>query len=181
MRAAERPILVVVAGLPGSGKSTVASGIAKWLKCTQLSVDTIEAAMWRSGVKRSHNSGIAAYEVAAAIAADQISSGRDVVIDAVNDSAPARNTWPPVAKKHPNGCLAVLLTRIDDQSVHRARVERREALPGFYVPTWNDVVERARRYPEWPEATVIDTSAPLAVTMAAATTAIDRVRRAVAS
>jgi predicted kinase len=172
----DRPILVLVSGLPASGKSTLAAGVADRLSCAHVSIDTVEAAMWRSGIKRSHNSGVAAYEVTAAVAAQQIAAGRDAVVDAVNDSTAARDTWPPVAAAHPNGRLLVLFTRIDDERVHRERVEGRKPLPGFYIPTWSDVVERARRYPEWPGVTVVDTGEPYSVTLATAMAAVEATR-----
>ena len=52
-------VLVVMAGLPGSGRSAVAEDLAKALRCAVLPVDPVEAAMWRSGVSREQPTGIA--------------------------------------------------------------------------------------------------------------------------
>ena len=51
--------LIVMAGLPGSGKSTVAEGISRHFTLPLISVDPIEAAMWRNGLSREQT-GIAA-------------------------------------------------------------------------------------------------------------------------
>ena len=44
--------LIVVAGLPGSGKSTVAEALSGALSLPVFSIDPIEAAMWRGGLAR---------------------------------------------------------------------------------------------------------------------------------
>ena len=51
--------LIVVSGLPGSGKSTVADGLSRALSIPVFSIDPIEAAMWRGGLAKSAT-GIAA-------------------------------------------------------------------------------------------------------------------------
>jgi predicted kinase len=42
-------VLIVIAGLPGSGKSTMAGDLGRALNCAVLGVDQAEAAMWRAG------------------------------------------------------------------------------------------------------------------------------------
>lgn len=68
-------MLIVMAGLPGSGKGTVAEELAKSLRCACLSVDPIEGAMWRAGVERSQPTGLAAYVVAEDLAREQLLIG----------------------------------------------------------------------------------------------------------
>ncbi len=46
-------MLIVIAGLPASGKSTVADDLGRALHCAVLGVDQAEAAMWRAGVSPS--------------------------------------------------------------------------------------------------------------------------------
>jgi hypothetical protein len=77
-------VLVVMAGLPGAGKSAVAEELARALGCAVLSVDPVEAALWRAGVGKDEPTGPAAYVVAEALAAEQLALGRDVIVDAVN-------------------------------------------------------------------------------------------------
>lgn len=77
-------VLVVVAGLPGTGKSTLADTIGQHLPAPVFSVDPIEAAIWRSGVAPSFETGLAAYEVAATLAEHQLHLGMSAVVDAVS-------------------------------------------------------------------------------------------------
>jgi len=92
-------VLIVMAGLPGSGKSAVAEDLARSLGCAVLSVDPVEAAMWRSGVARDQPTGLAAYVVVEVLAAEQLALGHDVIVDAVNAVEPARDQWHRLAER----------------------------------------------------------------------------------
>lgn len=92
-------MLIAMAGLPGSGKSAVAGEVARALGCAVLSVDPIEAAMWRAGIGHDQPTGLAAYVVAEELAREQLLIGNDVVVDAVNDVEPARQQWRSLATK----------------------------------------------------------------------------------
>ncbi len=60
--------LVVVGGLPGTGKTLIARHAARLARGLLVSKDVIEAALWRSGVRREDGSGWIAYDVITAIA-----------------------------------------------------------------------------------------------------------------
>jgi predicted kinase len=75
--------LIVLSGLPGSGKSALAEGLSRILSMPVFSVDPIEAAMWRGGLAKAQT-GIAAYGVAISLADEHLRLGHSVVIDAVN-------------------------------------------------------------------------------------------------
>lgn len=86
-------MLIVISGLPGTGKSTVAAAVADELDGVHLSVDLIEDALLGAGLPRSRQTGVAAYEAVRAAAEQNLAAGRTVVVDAVNDSEAARDTW----------------------------------------------------------------------------------------
>src|ERR1700733_15855447 len=90
-------MLIVAAGLPGSGKSTMAGDLGRALKCAVLGVDQAEAAMWRAAVNPSAPTHHAAYLVVGALAAEQLALGHDVIVDAVNGPEPARAQWRGLA------------------------------------------------------------------------------------
>jgi predicted kinase len=50
--------LVVLSGLPGSGKNTLAEGLSRILSLPVFSVDPIEAAMWRGGLGSNRHRGL---------------------------------------------------------------------------------------------------------------------------
>src|SRR5258708_20660163 len=89
------PTLIVLSGLPGSGKSALAESLSRALSVPIFSIDPIEAAMWRAGLAKTET-GVAAYEVAQALADDHLRLRHSVIVDAVNPAAP-----PPAPCRHP--------------------------------------------------------------------------------
>ena len=83
-------MLIAMAGLPGSGKSTLACELGRYLSAPVLSVDPVEAALWRVGIDRSEPTGLAAYVAVEAMAADILALSQTVIVDAVNDAEEAR-------------------------------------------------------------------------------------------
>jgi predicted kinase len=53
-------MLVVLGGLPGSGKTTVGIAVAEMLTAAYVRIDALEAAMWRAGIAREQPTGVAA-------------------------------------------------------------------------------------------------------------------------
>ena len=91
--------LIVFAGLPGTGKSTLARMVAECFGAVWLRVDTLEASLLKAGIPQSFETGLAAYIAARDLAAVQLELGRDVVIDAVNGVEPARQMWSDLSKE----------------------------------------------------------------------------------
>ncbi len=140
--------VIVVSGLPGSGKSTVAEAIARSLSLPVFSIDPIEAAMWRNGITKSQT-GIAAYDIAAAEAGEQLRLGLSVVIDAVNPIEAARKTWRKLALDN-NASLKIVEVICSDKDIHKMRIETRvRNIPGMPEVTWERVLERKREYEPW--------------------------------
>ena len=75
--------LIVFAGLPGSGKSTIARELALRIGAIWLRADSIEQAIKDSGVVPGDLQD-AGYRAAQAAAEDNLRLGWDVVADCVN-------------------------------------------------------------------------------------------------
>lgn len=142
-------MLIVFAGLPGTGKTTLTRQIAAELPATLLRVDAIEAAIVRSGTA-SRPLNEVGYLVMRDIAAGNLAIGGTVLIDAVNSVTEARDIWVELAAAE-NVPLRSVEVVLADEDEHRRRVERREGdLVAGHVPTWAEV--RAREYEPWDEA-----------------------------
>jgi predicted kinase len=112
-------------------------------------VDPAEAAMWRAGVSKSEPTGLAAYIVVEALAAEQIALGHDVIVDAVNAVEPARAQWRELAHRMDID-LRFIEVQCSDLDVHRRRLEvRRRRIAGFYEPSWDDVQRRREEFTAW--------------------------------
>ena len=145
------PQLIVMSGLPGSGKSTIAERLAERLKLPVLSVDPIESAIIRAGIPRSFETGLAAYLVAEALASEQLKFGNSVIIDAVNAEEEGKDVWRGLARRHGLE-LTVLQVIVSDRAQHRQRIESRvRGLHGISEVTWDQVEARERVYTAWRE------------------------------
>ena len=83
------------------------------------------------------------------MAEQNLALGRSVVVDAVNDSEPARDTWRAASANAGTDLTFVLLT-LDDEVEHRRRLESRlRALGHVPEPSWDEVTARAAAYAPW--------------------------------
>ncbi|MFB6611542.1 AAA family ATPase [Agromyces sp. NPDC056379] len=141
--------LIVMAGLPGAGKSTIGEIVGARLGATVVSVDPIESAILRAGIDADQPTGLAAYLVAEEIAEKELDSGRTVIVDAVNAGEAARLQWRDLAERA-DVRLRVIEVVCSDEAVHRTRLEKRERkLPHFEETTWRAVEQSLEGYAAW--------------------------------
>jgi len=144
-------VLVVMSGLPGSGKSAIADSLGREIGAPVLSVDPIEAAIWRCGIPPSFETGVAAYEVAAVLAEHQLSLGLPVVADSVSALEVAREMWRQAASRAGSE-VSVIEVICSDVEVHRERLSsRRRPIDGFPEPSWEDVQRICAEWEPWTE------------------------------
>jgi predicted kinase len=169
-------VLIVMSGLPGTGKSAIADGLGRAVGAPVLSVDPIEDALLRSGIERDQPTGLAAYVVAATVAEASLGLVQAVIIDAVNGVVEAKDWWRELADRF-GVPLVIIETVCSDPGLHRRRLESRDrALAAFAEPSWDAVVQRRDEWVDWTEERlVLDAVLPLAENLPRA---IDWVRRA---
>jgi predicted kinase len=146
-------VLIVLGGLPGTGKTTISRELSIRLAATYLRIDCIEQALRDAGL----TVGTEGYAVANALAAQNLKLGRMVIADCVNPVLASRAGWRQTALQN-----AARLVEIEvicsDLALHRRRVEGRTSdIGGLKLPTWDDVVSRT--YEPWDrEHLVLDTA-----------------------
>jgi predicted kinase len=162
-------VLIVTAGLPGAGKSTIAEVVGNRLGLAVLSVDPIEAAILEAGIDSDQPTGLAAYLVAEKLAESELANGRGVIIDAVNAVEPAREQWVKLASEQ-NMPIMFIEVVCSDAALHQKRLEARAQNRTHAADTGHRPVEQS--LDEWePWAGVsastpritIDTARPLGV------------------
>jgi predicted kinase len=147
-------MLIVFSGLPGVGKTAIARELARTIGAVHLRIDSIEQALHRAGC-RVESEG---YDVAYAVAEDNLRVGRTVIADCVNPWSLTRDAWRSVAERASVAAVDVEVV-CSDVGEHRRRVEAREPdIAGQVLPTWQEVAERD--YHAWDrDRLVVDTAA----------------------
>lgn len=142
-------MLIVFSGLPGTGKTTIASELVTRTSAVYLRIDTIEQAIRDSGAL-AHDVGCSGYMVANEIALSNLRFGRMVIVDCVNPVFESRKTWSDIAAR--SGAPLVNIQVIcSDKHEHQRRVETRKIdVPGLIPPTWQSVLDH--EYEAWGSA-----------------------------
>ena len=148
--------LIALAGLPGTGKSSIARALAKRIGAVWLRVDSVEQAIRESGVAPGPMDD-AGYRVLYALAYDNLLVGRDVIADSVNPWMLTRDAWRDVGLRAGAEVFEVEIV-CSDLEEHRNRVATRTVdVPGLVPPEWEAVV--GRDYHPWKrEHIVVDTA-----------------------
>ncbi|WBB75232.1 ATP-binding protein [Micromonospora sp. WMMD1128] len=156
MSEAVGPVLVVFAGLPGVGKSTLAAQVGVALRAPVLPVDPVERALARHGPV-GDGLGMAAYDAVAGLAEVQLGLGLSVVIDAVNPVAGARGLWHDLAERA-GVPLRLIEVHCGDEAEHRRRIEARPPAEHGTVTWEQTLVRRAEYEPLIGPRLVVDTA-----------------------
>ena len=167
---ARQPLLVLVTGLQGTGKSTIAELSANLLgapliahdwamsglrpfPAVQAALDTMEPA----------GHGLVGWSLLRAFAQSQLRRGSSVVLDGVA-RAPQVEVLRSLAGEE-GAQFLVILTECSDPALHRSRVDGRQRdIPGWYELDWSHV-ERSRKSwdPNMPVDLKVDTAEPLSM------------------
>lgn len=146
------PILVLLTGPPGTGKSTLAAVCAEWLQATVLGhdwalgaltpFDPIQDALQALDHPTYRRVG---WSLLWQFARAQLRAGRSVVLDGVARDEEVIDTRL-LAAEHAARCV-VVLTSCADVSVHRSRVEGRlRSIPGWPELDWEHVASFRQRW-----------------------------------
>lgn len=139
------PVLVLLTGPPGTGKSTLAESAAAHLGAAVLGWDWAMAALTGfPGVQAALRDGSAddhrrvGWSILWNLATAQLRGGRSVVLDGVARDVHVAGTRA-VADAAGARCV-VVTTACSDPGLHRSRVEgRSRAIPGWHELDWDHV------------------------------------------
>lgn len=113
-------MFIIFAGSPGSGKSTIASALAKELGAVFLRIDTLEQAI-RCAENSGKETDPVGYFVACELARDNLKLGLNVIADSVNPLLLTRDAYREVALSTDSKFLYVEVI-CSDLNTHRLRV-----------------------------------------------------------
>ena len=147
------PRLIVFSGLPGSGKTTLARGLAQELGAVYLRIDSIEEGI-RASALPVDDLMDSSYHAIWALAVDNLRLGHDVVGDSVNPIAQTRAGWRHAALAA-SADIREVEVLCSDREEHRARIRARHDLG--HGPSWESVLRRRYELRSSPRI-VIDTA-----------------------
>ncbi|MBV8715136.1 MAG: ATP-binding protein [Chloroflexi bacterium] len=142
-----RLVLVAMAGLPGSGKSSIARRLAVELNICLLELDRIEKPLLEriSG----DTLGWGGYELLTNLAEDHLALGHSVILDCVTWIRPLRARWSDLASKY-DAVFRPIEVRCSDEELHRSRLLERPRPAGWTADPPLVRAEEARRmYESW--------------------------------
>jgi predicted kinase len=157
--------MILFAGLPGTGKSTLADMIGRQLGIPVFAKDWLEASLLRSGLGSKMEDkllGFAGYELLTILAERQFMLGQSVILDSVASTQTIRDSWHRLANQF-QADWRVIECVCTDENLHRTRLNTRQRnIPGWHELEWADVEKVKGYYPLWfEEHLVLDMVNPL--------------------
>lgn len=153
------PTLILFAGMPGSGKTTLARMVSRELRLPVFSKDRVQRVL-RDHHLAAENTGDG-YYIILDMADEQLSLGVSVILDATFPLDHFRTVASEIAVRH-NARFCAVYCHCSDDMVWQQRMEQRvQYVPGWRPVGWNDVLRMRAYYQPWGEnALVVDSLQP---------------------
>ena len=142
--------LVVVAGVPGTGKSTLADRLGGTLGAPVFAVDWVLGALTPFGGRSFDHPLEIGDELLTTLAYRQLALGQSAILDSPAESEATRARWTSLAA-HFGAVLAVIVCRCSDEAIHQERLtSRSRGIPGWHEGgNWDNVRQRRDRFARW--------------------------------
>jgi predicted kinase len=171
----QRPIVLAIGGLPGTGKTTIASALAAQIPATHLSSDRVRDELFGPGHYAPADTE-QVYDVLLTRAALALRAGKHVLLDATWASEQHRTAARELSRRV-DAIPVELLLEVDDRTA-ADRISRRPVVAGGSEANIAVRSQLRERFNPWPQATSVCTHASLPETVAASARVIERIAAA---
>lgn len=156
--------LTVFAGLPGTGKSTLADRLGRETRTPVFAADWLLGALTPFGGRHWDNLLDIAAEQLTHLAFRQLLLGQSAIVDHPAEDTALRERWASMAKSA-GATFSVILCQCEDAALHEARFSTRtRGIPGWHeTGNWAIVAQRRAAFTPWTGADVlaVDASTPI--------------------
>ncbi|HUN05111.1 MAG TPA: ATP-binding protein [Aggregatilineales bacterium] len=139
--------LILFAGMPGSGKTTLARMVSHRLSVPVFAKDRMQRVL-RDHHLAAENSGDGYYLILD-MADEQLSLGLTVILDATFPLDHFRMVASEIAARHQAKFCALYFHCSDDQEWQRRMNQRVQYVPGWRPVGWSDVMRMRDYYQPW--------------------------------
>lgn len=145
--------LIVFAGMPGSGKTTLARMVATHLSLPILSKDRVQRVLRDHHLAAEHTGD--GYYVILDMADQQLELGISVILDATFPLDHFRLVASETAARHKARFCPLYCTCSDDRIWRERMTDRAQYIPGWRPVGWDDVLRMREYYQPWDDNAVI--------------------------
>jgi predicted kinase len=161
--------LIVISGLPGTGKSTLAGAAGAHLRVPVFAVDWLLGSLTPFGGYHMDDLFGVGAELLTTLAFRQLDLGQSAILDFPAEDLATRARWRSLARAA-GAEFRVVVCACSDRDLHRARLEhRKRGIPGWHDGgNWANVERRLAEFPPWTgEVLTVDAAEPLAQNLSA--------------
>ena len=151
-----KPTLILFAGMPGSGKTTLARMVAQHLGLPIFSKDRIQRILRDHHLADEHTGD--GYYIMLDMADEQLGLGVSAILDATFPLDHFRMVASEIAVRHDARLCALYCACSDDDLWRKRMTSRVQYVPGWRPVGWDDVLRMRQYYQPWHDnAAMIDT------------------------
>ncbi len=141
------PTLIVFAGMPGSGKTTLARMVARQLRLPVLSKDRVQRVLRDHHLAPEHTGD--GYYIILDMADEQLALGVSAILDATFPLDHFRTVASEIAARHQARFCAFYCYCSDDTIWQQRMTSRVQYVPGWKPVGWDDVLRMRQYYQPW--------------------------------
>ncbi len=141
--------LVLISGLPGTGKTRLANELAASLQISVFAKDRFQSQLHRLGL--TDREGPAGYHLLLDMADQQLSLGLGAILDAVFPKHGFRQEAHEIAEQHAASFRPVLCYCSDDEVLKERMQNREQYVPHWSPVGWEEVLKIRAYFEPWDE------------------------------